>query len=199
MSSFIVGVTGGIASGKTSVTDEFVKLGIDVIDADVVAREVVEVGTPAFEKIRQRFGQEIATDAGLDRAKLRTLVFESEEEKRWLNQLLHPTIREEMKRQCQLATSPYCILSIPLLIENSLQPLVNRILVIDVDEEVQLQRALQRDGSERHIIENIMKAQVNRKARLEAADDVIDNSGSLQALTAQVSRLNELYLSLCSQ
>ncbi|MGQ8364784.1 dephospho-CoA kinase [Glaciecola sp. 1036] len=194
---YIVGLTGGIASGKTSVSNLFADKGIDVIDADVVAREVVMPGEEALQAIHNRFGDQALTKQGsLDRAWMRERVFHHPEDKNWLNSLLHPLIRQRMLNQCQSSTSQYCILAVPLLIESSLKDLVDRILVVDIPEELQLERALSRDGSSPETIKNIIAAQINRQMRLDAADDVIDNSQDISNLNAQVAHLHNSYLQL---
>jgi dephospho-CoA kinase len=195
MSKYIVGLTGGIASGKTTVSDHFASLGIDIVDADVVAREVVARGSTGLQQIQEKFGEDVLLANGkLDRAKLRTLVFSNEEYKNWLNALLHPLIRERMQELCERATSAYCILSVPLLIENGLDAMVNRTLVVDIDESTQLQRAIQRDASSESTIKNIMAAQATRKQRLEKADDLIRNDQDLEWLKKQVNTLHEKYM-----
>ncbi|GAC20227.1 dephospho-CoA kinase [Paraglaciecola arctica BSs20135] len=200
VSNFVVGISGGIGSGKTTVTDLFAKYGIDVIDADVIAREVVEPGTPALEAIVAKFGESVLDQAGsLDRAKLRTLVFEDTEVKNWLNQLLHPAIREQMLLQTQQAKSAYCLLSVPLLVENKLYQQVDRVVIVDVDEQTQLQRTLLRDKTNEPQIRAIMSAQATRQQRLAVADDVIDNNGKADDLGKQVAQLHQGYLQLAKQ
>ncbi|MBF7072060.1 dephospho-CoA kinase [Glaciecola sp. MH2013] len=195
MSTYIVGLTGGIASGKTTVSDHFIHLGIDVIDADIIAREVVEPSTEGFEAIVGRFGSTmLCSDGFLDRAKLRAKVFSDEGDKQWLNALLHPLIRNEMLQQTQQAQSPYCILSVPLLIENGLNTMVNRTLVVDIDEDTQLKRALNRDGSSISTIKSIMAAQASRQTRIEKADDLIRNTKDISYLHAQTEKLHHFYL-----
>lgn len=197
MSNYIVGVTGGIGSGKTTVTNAFSELGIDVIDADVIAREVVEPGSEALAIIAEHFGNEILLDDGsLDRARLRELVFSNEANKAWLNQLLHPRIRSAIESQLDAATSPYALLSAPLLLENKLTYLTDRVLVIDVTEDTQLARTATRDGNSEAQIKAIMAAQMNRSQRLEAADDVLNNDGSLTDVYDQVAILHQRYLAL---
>lgn len=200
MNRYIVGLTGGIGSGKTAVSNVFEELGVDIIDADVCARLVVEPGTQVLDAIRAKFGQSILqTDGQLDRTKLRQHVFSNPDDKAWLNHLLHPLIREEMLRQIQSSISTYCILVAPLLIENNMQGMVDRILVVDASEQNQLHRALARDGSSRETIEAIMNAQCSRQERLTSADDVIDNNQSLEAMTQSVQRLHQQYLTLASK
>lgn len=200
MSKLVIGLTGGIASGKTTVSDMFAKLGIDIIDADVIAREIVAKGTPALAAIVERFGDDILTpEQELDRQKLRTVVFSDSAKKDWLNALLHPLIREQMQLQTASATSPYCILSVPLLVENKLNTMVSRTLVVDIDEASQIKRAIARDNSEPAIIESIIASQASRKERLAAADDVIVNNKDLDWLSAQVQDLHQMYLNIVNK
>nr|WP_136250309.1 dephospho-CoA kinase [Ningiella ruwaisensis] len=209
MSQFVVGVTGGIGSGKTTVTDLFAQKGIVVVDADVIAREVVAPGTKGLDAIVDRFGEEILlVDGTLDRNALRTRVFSHPADKRFLDSLLHPLIRDEMISQTQAASSIYSILSIPLLVENQLQHLVDRVLVVDVDEQIQLERASQRDKVKskslsteneqaiKNTIQAIMKNQASRQQRLAVADDVVNNNGNELALVEQVENLHNLYVNL---
>ncbi|MDO6568305.1 dephospho-CoA kinase [Alteromonas sp. 1_MG-2023] len=192
----VVGLTGGIGSGKSAATAEFAKLGIDIIDADEVAREVVVPGSEGLTKITEHFGPAILLENGtLNRAALREQVFNNGEAKQWLNQLLHPLIRKTMLQQIADATSGYCILSVPLLIEGNLAELCDYIIVVDCPESMQLERAMQRDGSSQQIIESIMASQATRAERLAAADDVIDNSKTLESLNEQVRALNGKYTS----
>jgi dephospho-CoA kinase len=200
VSSYVVGISGGIGSGKTTVTDLFAKYGIDVIDADVIAREVVEPGTAALKAIIDKFGQSVVGESGyLDRAKLRTLVFNDIETKNWLNQLLHPAIRQQMLLQTQQAKSAYCLLSVPLLVENKLYEQVDRVVIVDVDEQTQLQRTLQRDKTNEQQIRAIMSAQATRQQRLVVADEVIDNNGKPDDLAKQVAQLHKRYLQFAKQ
>jgi dephospho-CoA kinase len=200
MSHYVVGISGGIGSGKTTVTDLFAKHGVDVIDADVIAREVVEPGTPALESIVDKFGQSVLTESGcLDRAKLRTIVFNDPEVKNWLNQLLHPVIRQQMLLQTQLAKSSYCLLSVPLLVENKMYELVDSVVIVDVNEQTQLQRTLLRDKTNEQQIRAIMNAQATRQQRLAVANDVIDNDGDPEELIEKVSQLHQRYLKLAKQ
>ncbi|REL28060.1 dephospho-CoA kinase [Thalassotalea euphylliae] len=197
----IIGLTGGIGSGKTTVANMFVKLGIDIVDADVVARQVVEPGTKGLAEIVDHFGESILADDGtLDRAQLRSKVFSDETAKAWLNQLLHPLIREEIFAQLARAKSRYKILVAPLLIENGLTEQVARILVIDVTKDQQIERTLKRDGSSPDIINNIIAAQVSREERLSKADDIINNtSPSLLEVEQQVKALHQQYLLMATK
>lgn len=195
MSQFVVGLTGGIGSGKTAVSDRFAELGIDVIDADVIAREVVAPNSEAVKKIESYFGSRALTPSGeLNRAYLREQVFSDQQNRQWLDNLLHPIIRQKMVEQTSQATSEYCILSVPLLIENNMTKMVQRVLVVDVKESIQLSRASNRDQQSEQQIKNIMANQATREQRISQADDVIDNSRSLQQLHFQVDKLHRQYL-----
>lgn len=197
MSNLIVGLTGGIGSGKTTVSDLFANKGIEIIDADVIAREVVTPGQPALAQIIQRFGEEVIDNSGaLDRKALRQIVFSDPDAKQWLNHLLHPLIRKRMLQACQQATSDYCILSVPLLVENQMTAMVDKVLVVDLPESVQLARASRRDDSDQQEIRRIMDAQASRAERLAVADDIIDNSGIPDALHKQVDTLHQYYSDL---
>ncbi|OBX04767.1 dephospho-CoA kinase [Gallibacterium genomosp. 3] len=199
--AYIVGLTGGIGCGKSTIASLFADLGVPIVDADIVARQVVEKGSPLLAKIAQHFGQEILLATGeLDRAALRQRVFADPQEKAWLNQLLHPAIREEMLRQLKQTTAPYVLWVVPLLLENHLETYCDRILVIDVSEETQIQRAMQRDQNSAALIRKIMQSQVSRQQRLAKADDVISNELPLEKnlayLKAEVQKLHQHYLSL---
>lgn len=193
--TYVVGVTGGIGSGKSAATAEFEKLGITVVDADVVARQVVMPGTPCLQAIAEHFGNQLLTEGGeLNRKALRQRVFSNPREKEWLNKLLHPAIRQELISQLEQADSPYVILSAPLLLENGLEKYCQRVLVVDVPESLQISRTIQRDDSPKKEVEAIMKAQLSRSERLEKANDVLNNDGSLEQLEQQVLRLHQRYL-----
>lgn len=197
MSQFIVGLTGGIGSGKTTVANQFILLDIDVIDADVIAREVVAPDMPAHTAIASHFGPSvIGNDQQLDRAALRQLVFNNDEKKTWLNNLLHPVIRKEMISQCQQSRSIYCLLAIPLLVENRLFSLVDQVLVVDVDEATQLDRAAKRDSARQEEIKKIMASQVSRQERLKHATQVINNNGTNDDIVTQVGKLHSIYTKL---
>ena len=202
--TYVVGLTGGIGSGKSTIAELFAELGVPVIDADLVARQVVEKGSPLLAGIAAHFGPEILLEDGaLNRAALREKVFNHESEKQWLNQLLHPAIRHEMLRQLAAQRMPYCIFMVPLLIENKLTALCQRVLVVDVSEQTQLTRASQRDNNQLALIKNIMQSQVSRSERLQHADDVINNdadlSKSLPQLKQKVLDLHHLYLQLAEK
>jgi len=196
----IVGLTGGIGSGKTAASDYFASLGIVVVDADIVAREVVEPDQPAWQAILDRFGEEaLLPDRSLNRPWLRDKVFADPAIRQWLEQQTHPRIRERLEDQLAHASSDYAILVSPLLFESGQDALVSRTLVIDVPVEIQLQRACARDSNNEAQIRNIIAAQMPREARLERADDVVDNSGTLASLTEQLMPLHQHYLQRANQ
>ena len=195
-----MGLTGGIGCGKSTVTALFAKLGVQYVDADIVAREVVQPGTACLAAICQHFGSNIVNQAGeLDRAALRQRVFSNAADKAWLEQLLHPAIRQQLLTQLAALTSPYALLVAPLLLENKLQHLVQRVLVIDLAEDLQRQRAMARDNSSEQQINAIMAAQISRTGRLQLADDIITNDSSIADLAPQVARLHQQYLQLAAQ
>lgn len=188
---YVIGLTGGIGSGKSAATERFKTHNIDVVDADEVARDVVLPGTLGLHSIVQRFGKSVLLDDGtLDRAQLRKHVFADPEAKAWLNKLLHPLIRERMLELIAASTSSYCILSVPLLVENKLTEMCSKVVVVDCEEDIQLKRAMQRDSSDKQTIKNIMAAQASREERLKAADYVLDNSTTLTSLHQQVDELH---------
>ena len=193
--SLIVGITGGIGSGKSAVTGRFEQRGIAVVDADLAARVIVEPGKPALKAIAEHFGDDVLrADGSLDRAALRSRVFADESERRWLEQLTHPLIGQEILDQIEASRSPYTVLSSPLLLETSQKGLANCVVVVDVPEEVQLQRTMQRDDNDEAQVRRIMAAQMPRQDRLERADMVIDNTGSLDDLDSQVEELHKEFL-----
>ncbi|MEC6815704.1 dephospho-CoA kinase [Photobacterium toruni] len=193
----VIGLTGGIGSGKTTVANLFGAYGIDLIDADIIAREVVAIGSVGLAAITEKFGNGILlTDGNLDRHQLRATIFSDPHLKNWLNQLLHPLIREKMLADIKRATSPYCLLIAPLMIENNLQSMTDRLLVVDVDQQTQIMRTQQRDNVSLEQIKNIVAAQASRQQRLDAADDIICNDGDNQALLTQVAQLHQYYLAL---
>ena len=193
----VIGLTGGIGSGKSTVARLFGDLGVHWVDADDVAREVVEPGTPALAEIAKHFGEQILTPDGvLDRAQLRAIVFQETEERAWLEALLHPIIREELIRQLNPENYqlPYVLLVSPLLLETDQHELVDRIIVIDVPKDVQLERTMARDTNSREQVERIIAAQMSREDRLARADEVIDNDRPLEDVTRQVRELHERLL-----
>lgn len=190
--SLIIGLTGGIGSGKSTVSAFFKKLNVSVVDADIVAREVVQKGQPALAQISDYFGPDILIDGELDRAALRQLIFADEQKKTWLNELLHPIIRERMLQQLAQANGDYVILEAPLLLENKLQVYCEHVVVVDIDEQLQIKRASARDNSSSEQIKAIINSQIGRQQRLQQADFVIDNSGlSLQQLEMSVIALDK--------
>jgi len=193
----IVGLTGGIGSGKSTVADLFQQLGIPVIDADVIAHTLVEPGQPALVEIIEAFGANTVDASGvLDRARLRKLVFSDPEQKHRLEAILHPKIRREIITLTTNIRTPYCIVVIPLLLETDQRDLVDRILVVDTGVDKQIARVTMRNGLPRHEIMAIITAQASRERRLAAADEVIDNNGSLNELNSQVRAQHEKYLEI---
>ncbi|OQP34323.1 MULTISPECIES: dephospho-CoA kinase [Pantoea] len=196
---YTVALTGGIGSGKSTIANAFAALGVPLIDADRIAREVVEPGSPALQRIVERHGPDILTDQGaLNRARLREIIFQSPEEKSWLNNLLHPLINARTQQLKALTTAPYVLWVVPLLVENGLQRQADRVLVVDVDEATQIARTIQRDGIDLQQAKNILSAQATRSARLAVADDVINNSGAPADALPQVAALHQRYLTLAA-
>jgi len=195
----VIGLTGGIGSGKTAVSDRFKAKGITVVDADVVAREVVEPGTKALVSIAEHFGADvIQADGALDRAALRKKVFQDEAERKWLEKLLHPAIGEAIFNQLAAAKSPYAIFVSPLLIETSQLQLAERILVVDVPIATQIERTMTRDSNDEAQVKAIIAAQATREQRLVKAHDVIVNDQGLAHLDTEVERLHQRYLQLAN-
>ncbi|HDU8573506.1 TPA: dephospho-CoA kinase [Vibrio parahaemolyticus] len=199
--ALVIGLTGGIASGKTTVANLFKQqFKIDIVDADIVAREVVEPGTSGLNAIIQHFGQDITHDDNtLDRAKLREKIFSNPEEKAWLNALLHPIIREKMIEDLQQVTSDYALLVVPLLVENNLDSLCDRVLVVDVEPETQISRAVKRDNVSEEQAHAILASQASRQQRLDIADDVVKNNPNDPDLLLQITDLHEKYLAMCKK
>lgn len=197
MTPWILGLTGGIGSGKSAAAACFDALGIHTVDADHAARWVVEPGRPALQAIVDRFGDALLLDDGqLDRAALRARIFSDAEERRWLEALLHPLIGAEIRQHLQQATSPYAILVSPLLIESGQHRMTQRVLVIDTPEEQQIRRTMQRDQVDEAQVRAILQAQAARDKRLQHADDVLVNDRDLGWLEQQVERLHRHYLQL---
>ena len=193
----IVGLTGGVGSGKSTAADMFAHRGIPVVDTDVIAHDLVQANAPAFNEIVAAFGQDILLEDGqLDRKRLRTLVFSQAEKRTCLERILHPRIRAEVRRQLALLDNEYCVVVIPLLFETAGYDFLDRILVVDTAEDTQLSRAASRDGVNREEVMAIIKSQVSRAVRIEGADDVIQNNGDIAMLESQVAALHEKYLSL---
>jgi len=194
-----IGLTGGIASGKTTVSKHFAKLGVPVIDADVIAHALVEPGQPALEHIIQTFGSEIINSTGqLNRAKLRQKIYANPFERQRLEAILHPRIKKNMQEQIASLHDAYCLLSIPLLIETGMLELVDRVLVVDCPPPLQEQRIKTRDGLNSKEIEQIIKVQATRETRLAIANDVIYNDSSLDNLQKQVLALHQRYCEWCN-
>ena len=194
----IIGLTGGIGSGKTAVSDTFKSLGIDIVDADVSSRLVVEKGQPALDDIQAHFGDGILdSENNLDRTKLREIIFKNPQERVWLEKLLHPKIAKHIKDQLENSDSPYCILVSPLLLETEQKSYCSFVLVVDVPEESQIARTTKRDGVSEEQVKNIISAQIDREKRLEQADEIIINDGSMEELKEKVLVLHTKYLSQC--
>lgn len=196
--TLIIGLTGGIASGKTTVANLFQEhFSIDIVDADIIARQVVEVGTPGLSAVIEHFGEDILQDDGqLNRSALRERIFADPIEKQWLNANLHPLINQQMAEQLQLVTSPYGLLVVPLLIENQLQSMVDRVLVVDVDEQTQISRTMARDKVNEQQARAILAAQATRAERLAMADDVIKNGAKNRQLLPKITELHQKYLAM---
>ena len=198
--AFRVGLTGGIASGKSTATKFFASLGVPIIDTDQVARDVVEPGQPPLERLVERFGNSILTpDGHLDRPALRNIVFSDPKARADLEALTHPAIGAAVEARSAIAGGPYQILVLPLLVEKSLGSQLDRVLVVDCDEELQIKRLEARDGSTLAQAQAILNAQVSRGARLKAAHDVIKNDGDISAVRDQVAELHARYLELARQ
>ena len=196
----VIGVTGGIGSGKTAATDRFQSHGITVVDADLASRVIVEPGRPALNAIEEHFGsQVIAADGSLDRRALREIVFADTEQRKWLERLTHPLIAQEIVSQIQGSQSPYTILASPLLLESSQHQMVSRVLVIDVPVELQVARTITRDDTTEEGVKAIIAAQMPREDRLQRADDVICNDQDLEHLHQEVDKLHQTYLQLARQ
>jgi dephospho-CoA kinase len=196
---FRVGLTGGIACGKTTVANLFAALGVTIVDNDLLAREVVAVGSPLHAEIRAHFGDGVfAADGSLDRRALRDRVFADPHERQWLERLTHPAIRALTDQRCEAATGPYVIVAIPLLTETGSASRFDRVLVVDCPRDLQIARLQARDGSTREQAERMLAAQASREERLALADDVIVNAGDMAALRDRVQHLHRQY-SLAAQ
>ena len=194
-----VALTGGIASGKSTAADHFATLGVPVIDADLVARELVQPGEPLLEALARRFGPDIlAADGGLDRRALRRRVFANPAERRDLEALMHPAIHARMRELAAQAEGPYLLLVIPLLVESDRDWGEDRVLLIDAPESLQRQRLMARDHCTAAEADAILAAQASREARLARADDVIANTGDPEALRQAVERIHRRYLALAA-
>ncbi|AMA64742.1 Dephospho-CoA kinase [Candidatus Arsenophonus lipoptenae] len=196
--SYIVALTGGIGSGKSTVSKKFALLGVPIIDTDVISKQIVQSNTYAFNMIKKHFGLTILNNNGsLNRVKLRKKIFSDSTEKKWLDNLLHPLIYKETQRQLVLVNYPYVVWVVPLLIEKNLDLLVSRVLVIDVKPEEQITRIIKRDCISEQEIKNILSNQINRRERLQRADDVINNNDEdFLQLNKSVIKLHQKYLGL---
>lgn len=200
MAAFVVGLTGGIASGKSAVADALVRLGATLVDTDVIAREVVEPGSDGLAAVCARFGSEVLTaDGKLDRAALRRRVFADALARKALEQILHPRIRAAAAAAIAAAAGPYVVLAVPLLVESGQYNWVQRVLVVDCDPATQRARLQARDGIDADLAERMLAAQADRLARLACADEVVRNTGSLDALQRQAQCCHRRYLSLAAQ
>lgn len=194
-----IGLTGGIASGKSTVADLFADLGIAVIDTDVIAREVVAPGEAGLDEIRDAFGDAVLQpDGSLDRAAMRQVIFSDNAARDRLESILHPKIQGETLRQAEAASGDYILIAVPLLVESALREQMDRILVVDCDESVQIERLLDRDTETVEQARRILAAQASREQRLAIADDVIENNSTLDALASQVAALHEHYIGLAN-
>lgn len=197
---FVVGITGGIGSGKSALTAQLQQFGIHVVDADIVAREVVQPGTPALHKINSHFGDDILNSNGeLDRASLRQRIFSKPEERKWLETMLHPIIRAETIKQLGQASSPYTILASPLLLETDQHELTQHIVLIDVPVELQINRTMARDNNSEEQVRAIIAAQMSREEKQQRADTIIKNDADLQALYNQAADLHKTLQRLAQQ
>lgn len=193
----IIALTGGIGSGKSEVSRMFAQLGVPVIDTDVIARELVMPGQPAYQEILQQFGADLRLpDDSLNRRKLREIIFVAPEKRQLLEAILHPRIRQAVQAEIQALDAEYCIVVIPLLTEKGAYPFIDRVLVIDTDEQRQIERTMARDQQSRAAVEQILRAQASRSQRLSLADDVLENNDDLAALHRQVAQLDSKYRQL---
>ena len=196
--TFVIGLTGGIGSGKSVVAEMFARRGAVIVDTDAIAHELTAPGGAAIDAIRESFGSDyIAPDGALDRARMRALVFRDPRSRRRLERILHPKIRAESSARIAAATSPYVILVVPLLVESGFDPKrYQRVMVVDCEEGTRIARVMGRSRLPEDEVRQILASQVSRQDRLDAADDVIDNSGALAELEPQVDRLHQMYLAL---
>ena len=195
-----VGLTGGIGSGKSTAAQRFEELGVPIVDADVIARNVVEPGKPALEEVIAAFGDKVVNSNGeLDRTELRKIVFEDRDHKALLESILHPRIHDEILRQLDHLSAPYCIVVIPLLAESKRIYPLDRVLVIDLPHALQLERTSARDQQSEEKIDKIIQSQSSRKKRLSLADDVVENSGTVELLYERIDLLHQKYTELAHQ
>lgn len=192
----IIGLTGGIGSGKSTVADIFRQLGVPIIDTDEISRQLVEPGQIALDEIASVLGNVLTPEGELDRAKLRQIIFDVPEKRLQLEKILHPRIEDEVKKQLTQITHDYVIIVIPLLAEKGKYSFLDRVLVVDCDENLQLQRAMQRDNQDEQQIKNVIKSQATRQQRLSIADDIILNNSGIEHLRSEVARLDKTYRQL---
>ena len=196
-SSLTVGLTGGIGSGKTAASDCFAELGVEVVDADVLARQALEKGSPLLSQVYDHLGDDLQhSDGSLDRGALRVRVFNDPLQKKWLEELIHPWVREQILAALNAFKGDYMILSSPLLFESHQDQLVDRVLVVDLPEHLQVERTCQRDNNQRDLVDKIMRNQLSREDRLTRADDILDNSQGFNELKKQVNYWHEFYRNL---
>lgn len=192
---YVVALTGGIAAGKTLVSNEFAKLGVPIIDMDVIAHEIVEPGHLALQEIANAFGKDIINiDGRLKRSQLRAIIFSDANSRNKLESILHPRIEQKASDAIMQVDSPYCILVIPLLAKKSTYPYIDRVLVVDVDSETQIERLMARDNSSRKLAQQALASQASREQRLQIADDILGNSGSPEQTRNEVILLHKKYL-----
>ncbi len=192
-----IGLTGGIASGKSTVADFFADLGVPVIDTDVIAREVVAKGAPALDQIRDAFGDTVFDDDGkLDRQAMRNLVFSDADKRRQLEDILHPLIRDAVVMQVGAVNAPYMIIVVPLLVESPMKDFMDRVLVVDCSEDVQLSRLQMRDAEDEELARRMIAAQASRDERLGIADDVVVNDADREETRTTVAALHQAYLEM---
>ncbi len=194
--TYKVGLTGGIGAGKTAVSDQFSRLGVPVIDTDVIARELTKVGQPCFKKITQAFDNVLAENGHLDRSKLRRIIFDNAAQRKKLEAILHPAIRAEALKQSKQTSAPYCLIVVPLMFETGFNDLVDRVLVVDIPEEEQRRRVMARDQIKQLQVDKIINTQLDRMTRLHRADDVLNNAITTQERDAAISQLHQKYLKL---
>ena len=193
----IIGLTGGIGSGKSVASDKFKSLGITIVDADVASRTVVEPGKPALKEIEDHFGSGIITAEGkLDRNNLREIIATDPEERKWLESVTHPKIGEQITKEISESTSVYTLFVAPLLLETNSQEMCSRVVVVDVPKDVQIQRTAKRDKVSSNQVEQMVAAQMKREKRLEKADDVLLNNGTIEDLEKQVEELHKKYIQM---
>jgi dephospho-CoA kinase len=196
---YCVGLTGNLASGKTTAAELFADLGIDVINADIISRELTEKNTPAYQSIARHFGPEILlADGAINRKSLREHIFTDANQRKWLEDLLHPLIRQAIEQNISHCKSVYCVIEIPLLLDTTYYPYLNRVLLIDAPQEVQIARVQERDKCSRDHALAILLAQPDINLRLKFADDVLNNDGDLHQLRHKIQALHQQYLTAAS-